>query len=185
MTLTDKQERFCQEYLKDLNGTQAAIRVGYSAKTATEQSSRLLTNVNVAARVKELMGKRSERTEITADVVLKELLLLAKVDLAQAYDEKGNLKPIHEIPEDVRRAIAGIKVYEEFEGYGKDRVKVGEVREVKFWDKTRTLELLGKHLKLFTDKVEHSGNMGLELLSDEQLDRRLKELRESEKGGKE
>ncbi len=161
MALTPNQERFVEEYLLDLNATQAAIRAGYSAKTANEQGSRLLANANVRDAIDAAKKARSERTEITADLILKELLMIARVDLAQAYDESGRLKNIHDIPEDVRRAIAGIEVDELFEGHGEDREKIGDTRKVKFWDKPRALELLGKHLKLFTDKLELSGTDAL------------------------
>lgn len=177
-SLTDNQERFCQEYLKDLNATQAAIRAGYSEKlySAEVQGCRLLSNIKVKARINELMDARQKRTEITSDVVLQEILLLAKTDLSRAYDDNGKLLPIKEIPEDIRRAIAGVKVFEEFEGFGKDRVKIGEVRELKLWDKPRALELLGKHLKLFTEKIEHSGSIKFDSISDDDLDKRINEL---------
>jgi phage terminase small subunit len=162
--LSPRQQFFIAEYLKDLNATQAAIRAGYSPRTAESQASRLLRHVKVASAVAEAQRRRLERVEVKSDDILRELLRIATVDLAEAYDEAGNLKPIQEIPKDVRRAIAGIKVFEEFDGFGKDRVKVGEVREVKFWDKPRSLELLGKHLKLFTDVVEHQGKLTLEQL---------------------
>lgn len=160
MKLKPKQEMFCREYLIDLNATKAAIRAGYSKKTANEQGSQMLAIDYIAARIQQLMTERAQEVGVTASDVLRELLLIAKTDLGQAYDDEGHLKPIHEIPEDIRRAIAGIKVFDEFEGFGKDRVKVGEVREVKFWDKPKALELLGRHLKLFTDKVEHTGDDG-------------------------
>lgn len=160
--LTPKQEAFVKEYLIDLNGTAAAKRAGYtgSDNVLANTAHNLLRNPKVAAVIQEAMDKRSERTEITADVVLKELLLIARADLSQAYADNGKLLPIKQIPEDVRRAIAGIKVFEEFEGMGKDRIQIGEVREVKFWDKPKALELLGRHLKLFTDKIEHGGKEG-------------------------
>lgn len=159
--LTNKQKVFCQEYTIDVNATQAAIRAGYSKKNADVIGAELLGKTWVSAYIQELMDARANRTEIKADDILKELLLIAKTDLSKAYDETGNLLPIHKIPEETRRAIAGIKVFDEFEGYGKERVKVGEVREIKFWDKPKSLELLGKHLKLFTDRVEHEFKDGL------------------------
>ncbi len=163
--LKAKQEVFCQEYLKDLNATQAVIRAGYASANAHVTGPKMLANVGIAARIQELMNKRAKKVEVTSDFVLMELLKLAKADLSKAYDEKGNLLPIHEIPEETRKAIAGIKVFEEFEGFGKERVKVGEVRELKFWDKTKSLELLGKHLGMFKDKIEHSGEIeGVKLI---------------------
>jgi len=154
--LTPKQEIFCLEYLKDLNATQACIRAGFKAKNADVVGPELLGKTWVKARIDELMEKRAAKINVSAEFVLNELLLLAKTDLANAYDEKGNLKPIHEIPEETRRAIAGIKVFEEFEGFGRERHKVGETRELKLWSKPDALEMLGRHLKLFTEKVEHS-----------------------------
>jgi len=75
--LTNKQLAFCQEYLVDLNATQAAIRAGYSERTAKSQGARLLTNVDIATRIQELMNKRSKRVEIDADWVLTQLKKVA------------------------------------------------------------------------------------------------------------
>lgn len=160
--LEPRQERFCREYIIDLNGTQAAIRAGYAENSAQEQASRLLSNAMVKARVDELKLKRNDRLDIKADDVLREVLRLAMVDITQAFDENGNLKPIKDIPEDVRRALSSIEVDELFEGSGKDREHVGRTRKVRFWDKVKSLELLGKHLSLFKDRVEHSADESLE-----------------------
>jgi phage terminase small subunit len=178
--LNPKQRRFVAEYLVDLNATQAAIRAGYAKKNADVTGPRLLGNVGVSKAVAEGIEKRQERLEVKADDVLRELLRIAMADLGKAYDEHGRLRPIHDIPADTRRAMAGVKVFEEFEGRGEDRVQVGEVREVRFWDKNKALELLGKHLKLFVERMEHTGKDGgpikteaqpfdLSRLNDEQL----------------
>jgi phage terminase small subunit len=160
--LNDQQERFCLEYLKDLNGKQAAIRAGYSEASAESQASRLLSNAKVASRVAELKAKQFGQIELSAARVLQELARLAMVDLSEAYDENGRLKSMKEIPEEVRRAIAGVEVFEEFEGRGEDRVKVGDTVKVKLFDKTRALELLAKHFKLLTDKVDLNVRVTLE-----------------------
>lgn len=146
-SLTPRQERFCQEYLVDLNGTQAAIRAGYSATGANVTGVRLLSNPTVAARIADGKERQAERLEVRADTVLRELLRIATADLSQAFDEGGNLLSIHQMPEDVRRAIASVKVRTDDDG--------SLVREVKLWDKPKSLELLGKHLRLFVDRVEH------------------------------
>ncbi|NOV25900.1 terminase small subunit [Cupriavidus necator] len=86
MALTDKQRRFVDEYLIDLNATQAAIRAGYSERTASEQSSRLLGNVKVAAAIERAQAKRSERTQITADKVLQRWWDLANVDVNELVE---------------------------------------------------------------------------------------------------
>lgn len=152
--LSDKQERFCQEYVKDFNASQAAIRAGYSEKGSTVQGTRLLANVSVRARVASLKALVEREAIVSAVDVLKELKRLATVDLGGAFDQNGKLLPVHMMPEDVRRALAGIDVFDEFEGTGRDREKIGETTKIKIHDKTRALELLGKYLKMFTDKVE-------------------------------
>lgn len=146
--LTEQQELFCREYLVDLNGSQAAMRAGYSEKTACEQASRLLTNVKVSERLRILMDKKLSRTDLNADTVLQELLKIALVDVAEAYDDSGNLLPIKEMPKAIRQAISSIED--------------GEIRKLRFYDKTKALELLGKHLKLFTELREISGKVTLE-----------------------
>lgn len=181
--MTDKQKRFVSEYLIDLNATQAAIRAGYSAKTADVQGVRLLGNVKVQVELKKAMQKREERTEITQDMVLKELFKVAFAngsDFAKVttkpvmeqvingttgeWEEKEVLKQFVELtdtdnlPEEKKAAIACIK-----EG------KFGI--EVQSCDKVKALELIGKHLGMFKDKVELSGqvNNPFEGLTTEQL----------------
>jgi phage terminase small subunit len=150
--MTPKQELFALEYLKDLNATAAYKRAGYSGKgnSAEATAAQLLRNPKVAAKIQEAMDKRTSKLEITAETVLQEIARLAFVDISQAYDENNRLKPLHEMPEDVRRAIASIEVGELRE----DGEVIGQMRKVKFWDKKGSLDLLGRHLKLFTDVLE-------------------------------
>jgi phage terminase small subunit len=162
--LSEKQKQFCREYIIDLNGTQAAIRAGYKEIGAKVQASRLLTNANVQRQINELMEKRADRTDIKADGVLKELGRIGYADVRQIFKDDGTVKPITEWPEELSRACAGIDVVETFEGHGADRVWTGYIKKIKFWDKPRALELIGKNQKLFTDRVEHSGNITLEAL---------------------
>lgn len=152
--LTPKQRRFVAEYLVDSNATQAAIRAGYSPRSAHSIANELVEKPDIRAAIEAAEQRRLNRLDLKADDILRELLTFAKTDIRKAFDKSGRLLPIHEMPEDVARAISGVKVFEEFDGQGSERVKVGDVREVKFWDKVKGLELLGKHLKLFTDKIE-------------------------------
>ncbi len=167
--LAPMQDRFCSEYLVDLNGTQAAIRAGYSEKSAHAEASRLLKNVKVHRRVQELKEERAKRLEIQSDNVLRELAHLGHSDIRGLIDESGCVIPVHEWPEELARAVSSIKVREEFEdGFrlcgdcakNTPRTFVGFTKEVKFWDKPKSLELMGKHKKLFTEKHEHSGPDG-------------------------
>ncbi len=158
--LTPKQAAFCREYLVDLNAAKAAVRAGYSKRSAKQTAHAMTEKSEIQAELLRLMSAREVRTEVTADTVLRELVLLAKVDLSQAFNKDGSLKPIHEIPEDVRRAIASVESFEEFEGRGDERKSIGFTRKLRFWDKTKALELLGRHLGMFRDRVEHSGPNG-------------------------
>jgi len=154
MPLDGKQLRFCQEYIVDLNATQAAIRAGYSQKTAGSQGHDLLKKPEIEAEIQRLADKRTERVEIRADDVLRETYLLATSDLAAAFNDDGSLKPIKDIPPHIRRAISSVEVDELFEGRGEDREHVGYTRKIRLWDKVKTLELLGKHLRLFSDTLK-------------------------------
>lgn len=163
MALTAKQQRFVAEYLIDLNATQAAIRAGYSEKTAAEQASRLLTNVKVSEAVQAAMKARSERTEIDADWVLKRLARDATADLADLYDDAGQLLPVKEWPMAWRTGlVAGIETVQEREGTDPDgKPEFVTVRKVKLLDRTKLVELIGKHVDVgaFKDKIEHSGEI--------------------------
>ena len=122
--LTQRQEMFCREYLVDLNGTQAAIRAGYSPKTANEQATRLLANVSVRSHVQKLMGDRVERVARSADDVLRDLHKIKEVNMRETDDGE------------MINSAAALKA----------------------------LELEGRHIGMWVDKVEHSGKIGLEQL---------------------
>lgn len=150
--LTPKQERFCEEYLIDLNATQAAIRAGYSEKTAREQAAQNLSKLNIQEKITELKAERSQRTEITQDRVVKELAAMAfakATDYAQIADVGGKvaviLTPTAQLTKAQQAGIVGIK-----------QTQAGI--EVKL-DKTKALELLGRHLGMFKDKIELEGTV--------------------------
>jgi phage terminase small subunit len=169
VSLEPRQLRFCQEYIIDLNGTQAAIRAGYSEDSARAIASENLTKPDIEAKIQELKDLRSLRTEITADKVLTETYLLAASDIGEAFNEDGSLKPIKEIPSHIRKAISSVEVDELFEGHGADKEQVGYTRKIKLWDKVKTLELLGKHLKVFSDKVELTADASLASILTEMM----------------
>lgn len=156
MTLTPKQQRFVEEYLVDLNGTQACIRAGYSAKGASVQACRLLANAKVQDAIQAGRDALSRRTEITADRVLKEL---AKIGFANMADFVDNLGDISELDRDLAAAIAEVVVDEYVEGKGEDARPVKRTR-IKLLDKRAALVDLGKYLGLFTTKHEVSGPVG-------------------------
>ena len=162
--LTPKQKLFADEYLIDLNATRAYKAAYKSVKkdeTARTNGSRMLTNANVSKYIKERMNERSKRTEITQDNVLKELatIAFAKVtDFVTIENGVVIVKDTKDIPKDLLPAIASIKE-------GKNGI------EVSFYNKDKSLELLGRHLGMFNDKIEISGtvNNPMEGLTTEEL----------------
>jgi phage terminase small subunit len=160
--LTKKQQVFVAEYLVDLNATRAAIAAGYSKHSAEITGCKLLRNAKVSEQISKKTAKRFEKLEITADRVLQEIAKLAFLDPRKFYDENGNLKPVTELDDETAACLASVEVFEEFAGRGDEREKIGQTKKVRFADKGMNLERLGKHLKLFTDKVEHSGKLTLE-----------------------
>jgi phage terminase small subunit len=163
-TLTPKQAAFVREYLVDHNATRAAIRAGYSEATATTSGPRLLENVGIRLEIEQATAKQAAKVGIKAEEILAELKRLAFSDLGDIFDKTGALKPLHEIPADARRAIAGVEVVQR--SMGEDE-EPEVVRKVKLWDKTKSLELLGKHLGLYLERVEHSGKLTFEQLVEE------------------
>lgn len=148
--LTPKQEQFCQEYLIDLNATQAAIRSSYSPATAASQGQRLLRNVEIQARISELNKSRLEATGISQKRVLKEYAKIAFFDIREIFDVDGGLINVKQLDANNAGAIASIKSSEEWgEDEEGNRVVTGTLKEVKVFDKIRALQDLGKHLGLF------------------------------------
>lgn len=146
--LTEKQKRFVEEYLIDLNATQAAIRAGYSPNTAKDIGCENLAKPNIRACIDKEIAERSKRTGINQDRVIRELARLAFVNANDVIDmEEATLKD--GATEDDTAAIASVKVktIPTKEGEGIER-------EIKLTDKLKALELLGKHLGMFKDKVE-------------------------------
>lgn len=134
--LTVQQELFCQEYIVDYNGTQAAIRAGYSEKTADVQAVRLLRNVKVLSRVRAIQKERLEKLAVTQESVILKLL--------EIYDRCMQAKPVMEWDYNER--------------------KYAHTGEYTFDSRgaLNALEMIGKHLAMFTNKIEHSGNIGTE-----------------------
>jgi len=148
--LTEKQSAFVSEYIIDLNAKQAAIRAGYSAKTAEVQGSVLLSNPKVKKAVQSAMEDRGVRTKITADRVLHEIERLAMFDPKDLTRLTGP-RDIENLPEEVRRAIVGWK----WDKQGNFMVDLA---------KEKALEMLGRHHGLFIDRKEITGSNGTPLI---------------------
>lgn len=167
--LNAREAAFVREYLVDLNATRAAVRAGYSERGAAVTGLRLLRRAKVAAAISEASKARAERTELKADDVIRELMLVAFADLGLAFDAAGKMLPLTQMPPGVRRTLASIEVDEMDLGTRDDEgnpVPLGMTRKVKLWDKLRALELLGKHLQLFLDRTELSGEVKVSDVDD-------------------
>lgn len=147
--LTDKQKRFVQEYLVDLNATQAAARAGYSARTANEQGARLLAKDSVRQAVRQGQERISRKLEITRERVLREYARLAFFDPRRLFEQDGRPRDINQLDEDTAAALAGLDVLETYEGTGEDRRLAGCTKKYKLANKLGALDSLGKHLGLF------------------------------------
>jgi len=164
--LTPKQERFCLEYVVDLNATQAAIRAGYAEGSAKVTASRLLSNANVAARIAELQEKTARKVEITAEAIANELALLAFANMEDYAKVGGDLSKL------TREQLAAIQeaVFEELEDG-----KVVRRTKIKLAGKRESLETLGRYLGL---EVERRLNINVDLkdVDDDELDARIRAI---------
>jgi phage terminase small subunit len=149
----DKIERFVEEYLVDLNATQAYLRShpGVTDGTARTESSKLLAKPDIQDRIAAAKLKRSNRTRVTQDRIVRELARIAFVDLRRAYDKRGELLAVPDLPADVARAIAGVDVEDEYDcedGPGGDkRWTATRAKKLKLQSKIRALEVLLEHVK--------------------------------------
>lgn len=162
--LTEKQQRFVDEYLIDLNATQAAIRAGYSVKTANEQGARLLANVSIQQKVAEQMAERSKRTGVNQDRVVLELAKIAFVNAADVIDpESATIKEGATSDDTAAIQSVKVKVLPGKKGEGVER-------EIRLNDKLKALELLGKHLGMWNDKLDVNVNIPIVISGEEDLE---------------
>ena len=160
MALRKKQKTFVEEYLIDLNATQAAIRAGYSPHTAKDIGCENLAKPNIEAAINKAMAERSKRTGICADRVLQELAKLAFVNPADVIDFEDASILANATREDTA-CIQSVKVK------SMDTDKGSSIeREVKFYDKKAALELLGKHLGIMNDKLDLNADLDINIKVD-------------------
>lgn len=139
--LTPKQEQFCQEYIIDLNATQAAIRAGYSKKSANMQSARLLANDKVRTRTAELKSKRIESTGIDAAYVLKRHHEIDLMSWAEILGDDFTVKPLSEWPKSWLQTVSALDIQELFSADN----PLAAIKKIKLPCKLKNLELLGRH----------------------------------------
>ena len=162
--MTKKQQRFVDEYLIDLNATQAAIRAGYSPDTAQQMGSENLSKPVIRNAIDKAIAKRSRRTGINQDRVINEIAKVAFLNPADVID-LNEAAVRDDADRDDTACIASVKV----KTIPTDEGVISE-REVKTYDKLRALELLGKHLGMFTDRVKMEGAVPVVIMGDNQLE---------------
>ena len=155
--LNQRQELFCREYIKDLNGTQAAIRAGYSPRTADRMAYELLKKPEIQAFVLQSKAERVEEVKIDANYVLKRLIEIDEMDVADILDDGGDFLPIRSWPKVWRTTLSGLDIAIINSG---DTEAI--IKKIKWPDKVKNLELLGKHIGVgaFTEKVDHTSSDG-------------------------
>ena len=161
-TLTPRQAAFVGEYLIDLNGKAAATRAGYRAVSAAESAVRLLQMPKVAAAVERGKEQRASRVGMTADSVLHEMSLLSHSCIEHyLVDDEGQVKPAPGAPDGAMRAIQSIKrkTHVRYDSKGEETGRTYDV-EIRLWDKPAPLKLMGRHVGLFADRIEHTGKGG-------------------------
>jgi len=149
--LTPYQQCFVDEYMVDLNQSQAILRAGFTGKptSAKTAATRLMSNIHVKTEVRRRIKERSERTQITADRVLIELALIGFYDIREIFDVKNNLKEISELTDASSRAIASIEIEI-------DKIGIREIsttKKIKMHDKIRALQLIGNHIGMFKEST--------------------------------
>lgn len=177
-SLTPKQQQFVEEYLLDLNATQAAVRAGYSKKTAAVVGHENLRKPEIAGSIKRAQDVRSKRTQITADRVLQELAKIAFANMGDYMAIGADGDPCLDfsaLTHDQTAALVEVTVEDFKDGRG---AKARDVRRVKFKlsDKRGALVDIGRHLGMFADRHEQTAGHRLSEMSDEELNREFKQL---------
>lgn len=148
--LNDRHELFCLTFVaQGLTGqAKAYVEAGFSAQGAKQSASTLRRDPLIQARIAELMHERFKQLHMTADEILARAAMIARADMRSLYDDNGNLLSPGELDMEAAAGVASVKVYEEFSGVGKDRVKIGETKEVRLRDPMAAIRLLAEHKKL-------------------------------------
>ena len=178
--LNKRQRQFSKEYLIDLNASAAAVRSGYTAEDPSNTAQKLLDNPKIREHIAELTEAACIAAEVNITKVLRETATIAFSDVRKLFDEDGRLIPVHMIGGDIAPAVSSVDVVTRKVGQSPEDVEY--VSKIKFWDKLKAIELLGKYLRLFVDRVEHSGVNGEAIeVSDTQAIARLASIIQSAK----
>lgn len=175
--LNAQQERFVAQYLVDLNATQAAIRAGYSAKTAKSIGHRFMASPAIQAAVQAAQAKHLAKVDLTAENVLEQLRRIVMFDPASIYDGAGNLLPVKDMPPEARAVLSGVDVDQIFTGTGEERTQTGIVTKVRFWNKGDSIKAAMAHLALLAPvEHKHTGEFLVRDMTEEELRDRVSQL---------
>jgi phage terminase small subunit len=158
--LRPKHARFVQEYLVDLNATQAAIRAGYSAKTANRVGPRLLSNVVIAAAVREGQRAQWAKAELSASRVLEELRRVSFANMRDLFQADGQLKPVTEWSDEQLAAVASVDIVT----VEREDAPPARVHKLRLWNKVAALDTLAKHFGLLKDRLEVEGPVSIQIV---------------------
>ncbi|EIQ8219582.1 terminase small subunit [Salmonella enterica] len=160
--LTAMQEAYAQEYTKcPENQTQAAINAGFSPNTAAVKASVMMRDERIQKRIAELMEERNKRLRVSADYVLIRLVEIDQMDVIDILNDDMSIKPVSEWPKVWRQYLTGFELADMFEGRGDEKELVGILKKIKWPDKVKNLELIGKHVDVnaFKERLEVSGTV--------------------------
>ncbi|EAW3766066.1 terminase small subunit [Salmonella enterica] len=160
--LTAMQEAYAQEYTKcPENQTQAAINAGFSPNTAAVKASVMMRDERIQKRIAELMEERNKRLRVSADYVLLRLVEIDQMDVIDILNDDMSIKPVSEWPKVWCQYLTGFELADMFEGRGDEKELVGILKKIKWPDKVKNLELIGKHVDVnaFKERLEVSGTV--------------------------
>jgi len=160
--LTAMQEAYCQSYIKTPeNQTQAAINAGFSPNTAAVKASVMMRDERIQKRIAELMEERNKRMRVSADYVLMRLVEIDQMDVIDILNDDMSIKPVSEWPKVWRQYLTGFELADMFEGRGDEKELVGILKKIKWPDKVKNLELIGKHVDVnaFKERLDVNVNV--------------------------
>lgn len=168
LDLTEKQKQFCLEYMVDLNATQAAIRAGYSENTAAATGAENLRKPYIQQYLASLLNKRSERTLIDADYVLRRISEIDQMDVLDILNDDMSMKPIRDWPKSWRTTLSGLDISQI--NMGDDSISI--LKKIKWPDKVKNLELMGRHVSVRAfEKEQDLGNGDMASVLQSLIDR--------------
>jgi len=158
--ISEQHKAFAVHYLKNFDITEACAASGYSSQSNI--GYRILQDPAIRVFLKHMVDRRLARVALEGEQILRELVAVGTSDVRNLLDEDNCVLPPSDWPDALGKAVSYIEVEEIYQGRGEAREYVGRVKKIKLWDKIKSLELLGKNLALWVDRVEHSGSVKLE-----------------------